>query len=677
MSTIPIARSVGARRDRTELLLASFLMLFVELVLIRWAGAYVVYLSYFSNFVLLGSFLGIGIGFLRARKGPDLFPWALIGLVVLTGAVKGLPVVIDRSGSDLIYFGALKTTGLPAWVMLPFVFLSVAAVMAAVAHGVAVRFAKFEPLDAYRLDIGGSLLGVVAFSVLVFLGAPPVVWALVICACFYVLLTRRRALDLVAGAALLGIFALGSFQASVLWSPYYRVEARGVDVRVNGIPHQSMTETTDTPYEVPFNRMNGDVGDVLVIGAGNGNDVAAALRAGATSVDAVEIDPVLQRLGRERHPERPYDDERVNAIVDDGRAFLERTDRSYDMILFALPDSLTLVSGQSAVRLESFLFTREAVEAARAHLRPGGAFAMYNFYRETWLLDRLAGTLEQTFGGRPCLDLGPVPEPGQIGRYSMLVVGNGEGAVECGSVWEPSGEVVSPATDDHPFVYLRERTIPTRYLWALGLVLLSSAVCVRLAGGRFRAMAGSLDLFFMGAAFMLLETKSVVQFALLFGTTWFVNALVFAGILLTVLAAVEVERRFRIGRRGLLFGLLFAGLFLAGIVPAETLLGMPPAPRFLAAAALAFFPVFMANLVFAERFRNVSDPTTAFGANLLGAMVGGALEYLSLITGYRALLLLAAALYVLAWVTGTRTGTSEPVPAAESLVDEPALAGKT
>ena len=43
------------------------------------------------------------------------------------------------------------------------------------------------------------------------------------------------------------------------------------------------------------------------------------------------------------------------------------------------------------------------------------------------------------------------------------------------------------------------------------------------------------DLFCMGAAFLLLETKSVVQFALLFGTTWFVNALVFLGVLLSVL----------------------------------------------------------------------------------------------------------------------------------------------
>jgi hypothetical protein len=202
---------------------------------------------------------------------------------------------------------------------------------------------------------------------------------------------------------------------------------------------------------------------------------------------------------------------------------------------------------------------------------------------------------------------------------------------------------------------------------------LASLGSVRAAGGRLGRMRGSLDLFFMGAAFLLLETKSVVQFALLFGTTWFVNALVFAGILLTVLLAVEVERRIRIGRPRLLFGALFGALLLAGLVDPDALLGLSVVPRFAAAAALAFLPVFLANLIFAERFRDAEDPTTSFGANLLGAMVGGVLEYLSLVTGYRALLLLAAALYGLAWVT--RRGLAQPDAAEEPSVPEAVLVG--
>jgi hypothetical protein len=304
---------------------------------------------------------------------------------------------------------------------------------------------------------------------------------------------------------------------------------------------------------------------------------------------------------------------------------------------------------------------------------------MYNYYREPWLLDRFAGTLQDVYGHAPCLYNGPTARDQVIGGLSMLVVGTEPSSVDCTgaqtALWQPTDAVVAPATDDRPFPYLKTPSIPSRYLWTLGMILLVSAVAVRLAGGRFSAMRGYLDLFFMGAGFLLLETKSVVQFALLFGTTWFVNALVFAGILLTVLAAIEVEQRTGVRKLTLLYPLLFVGLLVAGLVPASWLLSLDTVPRFIVATLLAFFPVFIANLVFASRFRDTADPTTAFGANLLGAMVGGVLEYLSLITGYRGLLVLAGVLYALAWVFGARklgggessTGeaTPQPEPAPE------------
>ena len=78
--------------------------------------------------------------------------------------------------------------------------------------------------------------------------------------------------------------------------------------------------------------------------------------------------------------------------INDGRAFLQSTDAKYDLILFALPDSLALVNGASQIRLESFLFTDRALRTAYEHLKPTGVFAMYNYYREAWLIDRLAAT---------------------------------------------------------------------------------------------------------------------------------------------------------------------------------------------------------------------------------------------------------------------------------------------
>ena len=657
-------------RDRLQLFLASFLMLFTELVLIRWAGAYVLYLSYFANFILLGSFLGIGVGFLRAHKAPDLFRWAPILLALFAGLVVGFPVTIDRTGGDLVYFG-VQQHGLPTWLMLPFVFLATAATMTSIAHGVAVRFQKFEALEAYRLDIIGSIAGIVAFSGLTLAGFGPVAWGIVVAGLLLALLRRPTALQTVASVALVVIFAIGTYKGNTIWSPYYRlVVTRSGDttaIDANGVPHQAAARTLGTAYEDPYQRMARPPERVLIVGAGNGNDVAVALREGAQHVDAVEIDPRIQEIGVRDHPEHPYDDPRVTRIIDDGRAFLERTDARYDLIVFALPDSLTLVTGQSAIRLESYLFTKEAFESARDHLAPGGVFAMYNFYREQWLADRLAGTMDDVFGGPPCLDL--ADNNGAVGRLSVFVDGVDRSAIHCQTTWDPGDrEVVAPAVDDRPFLYLRNRAIPVRYLLAIALILLASALVVRFAGGSFRPMGRYIDLFFMGAAFLLLETKSVVQFALLFGTTWFVNALVFGGVLVSVLLAVEVERRTRIGRRTLLFGLLYVALLVAWLVPIDALLGLAPVPRFLAAVAVAFVPIFLANLIFAERFRDTDDPTAAFGANLLGAMVGGTLEYVSLLTGYRALLIVVGLLYGVAYLLmpRSRRGAVEPEPAASA-----------
>ena len=124
----------------------------------------------------------------------------------------------------------------------------------------------------------------------------------------------------------------------------------------------------------------------------------------------MEIDGHLLDVGR-THPDRPYDDPRVDTHVADGRAFLEATDRRWDTILLALPDSLTLLQGQSSVRLESYLFTAEAVESYREHLADGGTFAMYNYYREPWLVDRYAATLADVFGQAPVREHGAGHDP--------------------------------------------------------------------------------------------------------------------------------------------------------------------------------------------------------------------------------------------------------------------------
>jgi SAM-dependent methyltransferase len=589
-------------------------------------------------------------------------------LAVLVGFVLAFPVQVDRSGSSLIYFGRLgQRTGLPVWVTLPLIFLAVAAVMAMVAQEVGRQFAQFAPLEAYRLDITGSLLGITAFSLISWAGWPPVAWGGAAAFVVALVMGRRSRAQLAVAALglalLLGLLGYESrFQwtdpTQVSWSPYYKIkvlpeenargEAVAYQVTVNGIPHQTIESVArrrarEPLYFRPYARMaRRRLDSVLIVGAGNGADVAIALREGARYVDAVEIDPRILQLGRQLNPNHPYADPRVHTHTTDGRAFLERTHRKYDLILFALPDSLTLVAGQSSLRLESYLFTLQALRSARAHLAPGGVFGMYNYYRTGWLIDRLGRTLDEAFGRSPCLDYA-----GGRGKLALFTAGGTRCVVQWNQLRAASAP--APATDDYPFLYLRHRSIPGFYLLTLGLILAASLVAVRASSGPFGAMRSYVDLFFMGAAFLLLETKNVVQFALLFGTTWFVNALVFAGILVAVLLAVEAARHYRARRPALLYVALLAALAVAWAVPPDDLLGLSFAPRLVAAVAIAFAPVFLANLVFAERFRDVGSSTVAFGANLLGAMVGGLLEYGSLLIGYRALLFVVGGLYVLAY----------------------------
>lgn len=643
-----------------RLIAASGLMLFLELALIRWLGANVVHLSYFSNFVLLGSFLGIGAGFLISRKSWSVWSFSLPLLTILVIGVLRFPVTIERSGSDLIFFTSMGISGPPAWLALPLVFILAAIILAGPAELVGRCFAKMPPLAAYRYDLIGSLLGISTFTALSFLRAPSVVWGAIAAAVYLVLAARdRRFVMLVWSVALILMLGKESLEPNVTWSPYYKITTHAVpgkgegflEIDANGVPHQLMApakwkmEQAERIYATPYLRLPANqLQDVLIIGAGSGSDVAITLAEGAKRVDAVDIDPRILQIGAERNIDRPYADPRVTRHTNDGRAFLESSDRKYDLILFALPDSLTLVSGASQIRLESFLFTQEAMASVHRHLKPNGAFAMYNYYREPWLIDRLAGTAKSVFGHAPCVDT-------FAGAQAVVSVAVSPQDQKCLATWQPSSpKVIAPASDNFPFLYFRGDTFPPFYAATLAAILVTSLLTVRLLGGPLHAMRGHADLFFMGAAFLLLETKNVATFALLFGTTWLVNALVFAGVLIVVLAAVEITRKFRTPPLPIVFTGIALSLALAWIIRPEWLLPLPFAARLLAATALAFLPIFLANVAFAKRFHESADSQAAFAVNLLGTIVGGCLEYAALFTGYNNLLILTGLLYLVAFL---------------------------
>ena len=654
--------------DKCRLVLLSFLMLFVELTLVRWSGSNIYYLFFFSNYVLLASFLGIGISFIRSKSHRRFFYLSPIFLAIVVFccyrySYQYQPRLNSETG-NLNYYGSyFKDNIYPQWFSLPLIFISVTAVMASLADGVARTFQLFKPLQAYRLEVIGSLTGIVTFSILSFFHATPIWWGIIITLIFLPFLKKNLhhpillTVQLGALVVMLATFGKESITPNHFWSAYYKIEVQPYSnnqyvVNVNGLAQQVIEtvrqrQTVKPFYFLPYqHRLKQNALDnVLIIGSGTGGDVAIALAEGARHIDAVEIDPMLYRLGKQFNPDRPYQDPRVTIHINDGRAFLQQTSRQYDMIIFALTDSLMLIPGQASLRLENYLYTLESISRVYQLLKPDGLFTIYNYYHAPWLVDRLANTLAHVFKQPPCLDTFGVRDY----WATVLTISPRSSTLQCPTRWQPVlHDYSAPATDNHPFLYLMENTLPFPYLITLGFILLFSLSLIRITNGSLSPIRNYPDLFLMGAAFLLLETKSVIHFALLFGTTWFVNALVFMGILFAVYLAVEVTSRVKTLSLSFLYIALLLFLCSNWLIPNSILLMLPKLARFAIAAALAFGPIFIANLIFAKRFRYAIDSTEAFGANLLGAMTGGILEYASLVVGYKNLLILILVLYTIA-----------------------------
>ena len=663
------------RGNRTRLVLTSATILFVELLLIRWVPAEVKYVGFFSNFLLMASFLGIGIGILLGRRRQPnaiaIFPSLLLIVVVLITSNE-LNVQIDST--DELFFGLAESSAADVnFLVLPVLFALVTALLATLALPLGPLLRSMPPLQAYGWDIAGSMLGIAGFTILSAAGTTPLVW-FTVAAILVTLMLAGSAVGMLripaaAALAFVLVFVWNASTPGEIWSPYYRINTyiaqnNELYVNVNGIPHQALHPVDaekEQFYDQLYKWFPGRTYDqVLIVGAGSGTDAAMALANGAGHVDAVEIDREIQQLGIDHHPNRPYQDPRVTRIENDGRAFLRGTDKQYDLVIFALPDSLTLVSTTANIRLESFLFTDEAFQSVRDHLSPDGVFVLYNYYREEWLIAKIASMLDATFDQPPIMRM---YEAHKATFAAGPLIDSLGGAPPPGDTIEPVPLVGEPvpkeATDDWPFLYLRTPFVAPHYLAGLAFALLVAVVGVlgaaRVGGTSVRKF--SPHFFVLGAAFLLLETRSLVSFSLLFGSTWIVNALAFFAILASVLLAILVNARFRIRRPELLYGSLFVALAVAFVIPPESLLVDPPWLRYLLAGVLAFAPVFLANLVFTYSFRDTRTADMAFASNLLGAMVGGAMEYIALISGYRALLLVVAVLYALAWLFATRWRT--------------------
>jgi hypothetical protein len=653
------------------------LTLLLELALIRFLAGTVWNLGYFPNLVLLAVFVGLGIGFVfHARvseeRSAPLFVaggWSLLALIAfvhfLHPVVPGFEQLVGFVGGEVFYTSSAATADHSSLWAFAAWFAGTVIVFALVGQRTAKVFRRFAPLRAYSLDVAGSCAGILAFMIVSALQLPAWTWFLAAALLFAA--TAPTRVTALAAAAPVVVCALLAWHGDqhlladpryegervVRWSPYQKVEYAVDTLYVNGIMHQGMLHPealASSVYGVPYRAraLRPDLPpyrSVLVIGAGSGNDVATALLHGAEHVDAVEIDPVIARMGRERHPAHPYQDPRVTLTVTDGRAFLTNTRNRYDLVIFALTDSLVKVSPMAQLRLENYLFTVESMRRAYDILTDTGDLLLYNYYRTESVAAKNAVVLERATGQFPLL-------LHREGGLLMMVAGRRT----AGPVALRTTERVDATTDDWPFPYLPRHGVPGLYVRAMAIVgalVLLLGVFLHLSGetGGEAGLALRVAFLLMGAAFLLLETKGVIQFSLLFGTTWVNNSLVFLAVLLLVLAANLLAPHLPARRTlGATYVLLMVSCAVALAVPLSLLLRVQSLPaRFVLASLLVFAPVFFANLIFSCAFRDRQVPENLFGWNLIGATLGGVLEYTSMAVGYSALTLVVAAFYTMAF----------------------------
>lgn len=456
-------------------------------------------------------------------------------------------------------------------------------------------------------------------------------------------------------------------------------------------------------YDIPF-LVHNTPRKVLIVGAGSGNDVAGALRNGAQEVVAVEIDPVILSMGQRFHPEQPYHSNRVRIVRDDARSFMANSNEKFDVILFGLLDSHT-TSAMTNSRLDHYVYTIESLKQARSLLREDGVLALSFEVQKTYIGDRIHHALTEVFGTTPIEFTVPQNSYGWGGR--MFLTGDLTGirnqlqrqpelfqllaqwnAVSRSSLAEVRGEssreesgktkaasniaelatpiehpVVEVATDDWPYLYLEARSIPTLYF------LLAGMLACLFFGGLWRLNALPLlgqwrqshwHFFFLGAAFMLLEVQNISKASVVLGSTWWVNAVIIGAIMVMVLCANWIAARFPSLPTGFAYIALLTSCLGLYFLDIAMFASLPYAMKALVVGGLTCLPMLFSGLVFARSFAAVAEKDVALGANLFGSLIGGFLQTITFVTGTKALLLIVAALYALAWRRQPQTSTPEP-----------------
>ncbi|MCU0276404.1 MAG: hypothetical protein MUF02_06070 [Acidobacteria bacterium] len=663
-----------------DLFLASFLLLFFEMAQIRWISTNVRVVAYFSNVILISCFLGFGVGCIMKKRRPlfPLFPVLTLWLSLLCLYVSEAGILNPNIQSAYFFGGGGRFSWLT---MVPLVFIVNAFCFLCLGQKLAQEMDRFAPLRGYSWNLLGSLAGTLTFSFISFLNLPPATWFALSAGLALWLMRRMKLLFRMALLTFIPVLLIVLWQQQQsTWSVYNKIQVSATDTAgsfklvANQDYHQLALNLSDSwagrspalghwqrTYDLPY-LISGRRPRVLVLGAGLGNDVAAALRRGCERVDAVELDPVIVDIGRRRHPERPYADARVRTFITDARRFVSACRDSYDAVVMGWLDSHRLFSSMSSVRQDNFVYTVDSLRLIRRLLKPDGLLVMSFYVGKPWIGHKLYQMTVQAFGHPPRVF---AYEPGGYGVDGQsFVVGAASswqipaavpGYTELTSRYAGAAPAAVP-TDDWPFLYYEGRRLSPEYLRVLLIFLAFSLLLVAYAAplGRASWKENPLLFFLLGAGFLLMEVRNIIALALVFGSTWLVTSIVVAAALVMVfLANLLVERggfrSIRLAWLGLGGSLL---LSLAWSIGAEGMAGGLAAG--LVTTVIVSLTFLFAGIVFSLSFAGVGTPSVALGFNVLGSVVGGLTEYFSLLTGVRGLLVIAIAIYLLAFLVRRR-----------------------
>ncbi len=668
----------------------SVLLLYTEILAIRWLGIEVSIVRAFPNLILLVFLVGASVGLNRTEKAQlPIWISLLCASFLILGLIFAVPLKLSNLSLRMDQNNFLGSI-FQSISIFSCILASLTVISTSIGAKLGTELSKSPGLKAYSFNLLGSIFGVLLFGVISYFQIPPPGWLLLL-GIITRMVTRQKIV-----IALTPLFVALSCFATLhsYWSPYSKLDVIPLPAAANStLGNGNYVLNSNNHYfhfAVRSPSDNGDALDnqlkkssekswqletlsqyfrwlklpfenslsrerVLILGGGSGNDVDFALKRGARSVDVVEIDPIIASFGKSLHPEKPYIQPNVTLHVEDARTFLRYTDKKFDLIEFAYLDPGSTLSTSSFIRVDNFVYTVESIKSALEHLdKKGLGVISFATGPQHIVTRRLYQAITEAQGKPP---LGLVSD-----SWDSVMFFFGPGASELNfdsekikplRLWPAAGDQTEarPATDDWPFLYMDFNSNGL----ILYLAIIFTAVLMPVLISRKAAPEGPIsgaawgNMFFLGQAFILVEVKAITQLSVLFGATWIITSIVTLFVLtlaflanwlaskrksdkvlpfyICLLVALLVDYFFQIPHNSKMPFFLLAGL----------------------AALVNCLPIFFGGLIFSSCFKKASSPPAYLSANLLGVAIGGLTENLCVLTGIKSLVLVGMLLYALSY----------------------------